>query len=74
MNDEAVQMKPIWCFVGWVLIIIGVLVLTAGVYYYFVPIHLDIKLSEIHISIWWGIILILGGSILTFFNRKPTRL
>ncbi len=74
MNHDAHQMKPIWYFVGWMLIIIGCLVLTAGVYYLFVPIELNIKLREMNISIWWGIILILGGMLLTIFNRKPAAL
>ncbi len=74
MNHDAHQMKPIWYFVGWMSIIIGCLVLTAGVYYLFVPIELNIKLREMNISIWWGIILILGGMLLTIFNRKPAAL
>ncbi len=71
MTDDAVQMKPIWYFVGWVLMIIGGLVVAAGVYYYFFPVHLDIELRGMHISIWWGAILIVGGLLLTYFNRKP---
>ncbi len=71
MIDDAVQMKPMWYFVGWVMMIIGGLVLAAGVYYFFFPIHLDIALRGMHISIWWGAILIAGGFLLTFFNRKP---
>lgn len=71
MNDETMQMKPIWYFVGWVLIIIGLLVLSAGIYHLFVPIKYHIELHGLHISIWWGTVLILGGVVLSFFNRKP---
>ena len=72
MSDEIIQMKPIWYFVGWVLTIIGILVLAAGIYYLIDPIHLDIELRGMNISIWWGLILIIGGSMLVFFNRKVT--
>ena len=72
MSDEIIQMKPIWYFVGWVLTIIGILVLAAGIYYLIVPVHLDIELRGMNISIWWGLILIIGGSMLVFFNRKVT--
>ena len=71
MIDSATQMKPIWYFVGWVLIAIGVLVFAACVYYMLFPIDLDIALRGMHMSIWWGAILILGGVLLTVFNRKP---
>jgi uncharacterized membrane protein HdeD (DUF308 family) len=73
MNEETEQMKPIWYHVGWVLMIIGVLVMAAGIYYLFFPVHLDIALHGMHISIWWGAVLILGGFILTYFNRKHAK-
>ena len=71
MNEEVTRMKPIWYFVGWVLIIIGVLVFAAGIYYFYVPIKFNVELRGMHIGIWWGLVLILGGALLTYFNRKP---
>ncbi len=73
MIDGATQMKPIWYFVGWVLIVIGMLVLAAGLYYLIFPIDLDIALRGLHMNIWWGAVLVLGGALLTFFNRKPVK-
>ncbi len=71
MSENTVQMKPIWYLVGWVLIVIGVLVLSAGVYYLFVPANYHIELPGMHMSIWWGLVMIAGGILLAFFNRKP---
>jgi hypothetical protein len=64
-------MKPIWYYVGWVLILIGSLVLASGIYYLFVPMDFDVELRGMNISVWWGLILILGGTTLMLFNRKP---
>ncbi len=72
MSTEAIPMRPIWYFVGWVLIIVGMIVMAAGIYYLFVPIHLDIELRGMHMSIWWGLVLLIGGLMLTLFNRKKT--
>lgn len=71
MNEDTMRMKPIWFFVGWVLMVIGTIVLAAGLYHLFHPVPLDIELRGLHISIWWGAILILGGFVLRFYNRKP---
>ncbi len=71
MSEDVLQMKPIWYFVGLILIIIGVIVLLAGLYYLFEPINFHIELSGLHTSIWWGVVLIIGGCLLSFLNRKP---
>ncbi len=71
MSEETLQMKPIWFFVGWVLMVIGTLVLAAGIYRLFNPMNMHIELSGLHIDIWWGAVLIIGGWVLRFFNRKP---
>lgn len=71
MSDDITQMKPIWFFVGWVLMVIGVIVLAAGIYHLFVPVQYAIELHHLHIGIWWGIVLLAGGAVLALFNRKP---
>jgi len=71
MPEELNKMKPIWFYVGWIILIIGAIVLTAGIYYLFVPMHHHIELPGLHINIWWGLILMLGGVLLIFVNRKP---
>lgn len=74
MTEETLQMKPIWFFVGWVLMVIGTIVLTAGIYRLFNPISFHVELPGLHIDIWWGAILIIGGWVLRFFNKKPIEL
>ncbi len=68
------MMKPIWYFVGLVMLIIGGLVLAAGIYYLLFPEKFDIALHGLHMSIWWGLVLMLGGGLLTYFNRKPMQM
>ncbi len=71
MSEETLQMKPIWFFVGWVLMVIGTIVLAAGIYHLFNPLPFHIELRGLHIDLWWGAILVAGGWVLRFFNRKP---
>ncbi len=70
MTENENQMKPIWYFVGLILLIVGFIVLAAGIYYLFVPDHHPIELTGLHINIWWGIILMIGGSVMAYANRK----
>ncbi len=74
MSDKENEMKPIWYFVGLILLIVGFIVLSAGVYYLFVPDHHPIELPGLHLSIWWGIILMIGGSVMIYANRKPVNI
>ena len=71
MSENENTMKPIWFFVGLILMVMGVIVLAAGIYYLFVPDYHKIELPGLHINIWWGIILIISGVVLTYLNRKP---
>jgi len=63
MKDENVQMKPIWYFVGLILMSMGAVVLLAGLNRLF-PL-------SIHPDVWWGAIMIFAGGVFFFFNRKP---
>ncbi len=72
MNEN--QMKPIWYFVGWILLIIGFIVLTAGIYFLFVPEHHHVELPNLHINIWWGILLTFCGGLLILLNKKPMKI
>jgi hypothetical protein len=70
MSDEISEMKPIWYYVGVILVIIGILVLMAGIYYLFVPIPNKIELSNLHINIWWSLVLIISGCVMVYKNKK----
>ena len=54
-------MKPIWYFVGLLLVILGTIVLISGIYLYFNPSTHKTVLGETHPSIWWGIVMLVAG-------------
>jgi len=54
-------MISIWFFVGALLLVYGVLILGAGLYGLAHP--PAVVLASLHAEIWWGLLLILLGSI-----------
>lgn len=62
-------MKPIWYFVGWMLTIIGSLVLLAGL----INLHADLPggsvVGYVHPDIWWGALIILLGLFYVIKHR-----
>jgi hypothetical protein len=71
MNNDKEQMKPIWYFVGWILLIIGFIVVCAGIYYLYMPVHHIVRSVGMRANIWWGVVLMLAGAVLVYFNKKP---
>ena len=69
MHEEK-RMRNIWFFVGWILLIIGLVELAAGVYNLFFPLNGDVKLADLHANIWWGILIIISGIIYLLKNRN----
>jgi hypothetical protein len=65
-------MKPIWYFVGLVLITMGGLVLLAGILDMVSPPARSTVLSEMHTSLWWGLIMLVVGVIFLVRSRKIT--
>ncbi len=65
-------MKPIWYFVGLILLVIGGIIFLTGVYQLFDPPETKTVLSEIHPNIWWGIIMFLFGGLMFLKTRKQT--
>jgi hypothetical protein len=63
-------MRNIWFFVGWILLIIGLLELAAGVYGLFFPSNKNIKLTDLHANLWWGILITLSGAAYLLKNRN----
>jgi len=63
-------MKPIWYFVGLILLIIGGIIFLTGIYYLLNPSARYTVLSETHPNIWWGAVMLIFGSILYFKNRN----
>jgi hypothetical protein len=67
--------KPIaiWYFIGLLLTIYGVLVLGASLYDVIAGIERQTVLAEVHIGVWWGILLLVVGLTYVYFfspNRK----
>jgi hypothetical protein len=56
----------IWFFVGGLVLVFGVLVLGAGIYELISPLNPPVVLSELHVGIWWGSLMIVLGAIPVF--------
>ncbi len=65
-------MKPIWFFVGLILMAIGVLILLTGLYQLINPPEIKTILSETHPGIWWGMVMIVFGLIMYLKNKNQT--
>jgi hypothetical protein len=65
-------MKPIWYFVGILLLIMGSIVLITGVVEYANPASQQKVLSYLHPDIWWGGIMLVAGLVFLLANRKKT--
>lgn len=70
MNAEVPKMKPIWYFVGLVLLTMGGLVFLAGILEFISPSERRTVLAELHPGIWWGAVMLIGGAIFFLKNRK----
>lgn len=65
-------MKPIWYFVGLLLLIMGTIIVLAGVYTLINPPQEQKVLAYLHPDLWWGAVMIVGGLIFLLTNRKKT--
>jgi hypothetical protein len=63
-------MKPIWYFVGILLLVIGILVLGAGIAGLISGEASTTVLGSLHPRVWWGAIMTVAGALFLFFNRK----
>jgi hypothetical protein len=70
MSAETPKMKSIWYFVGLMLLVMGGLVLLAGLIELVSPSGRQTVLAEIHPGIWWGAVMVAGGVIFFLKNRK----
>jgi divalent metal cation (Fe/Co/Zn/Cd) transporter len=66
------KMKPIWYFVGLILLVMGGLVLCSGLYQIISPPLVKTVLAETHPNIWWGSIMIIFGGGMYLKTRKQT--
>ncbi len=65
--SEKHHIIPVWFFVGLLLFVYGVLILASGLSEWS---HLPkTELAELHAPVWWGILLIVLGSLYCFKFR-----
>ena len=65
---------PIWYFIGWLLLVYGVLIFGSGLYHLFVPLKTPVALSYLHADVWWGALLVaIGGFYTIRFNPRKSR-
>ena len=66
------EMKPIWYFVGLILLVSGVLITATGIYELVNPPAVKTVLAETHPGIWWGMVMMVFGGIMYFKTRKQS--
>jgi len=63
-------MKPIWYFVGLILLVIGSILLLTGLYLLISPAETNAVLSELYPNIWWGGLMVVVGIIYVVKNKN----
>lgn len=64
-------MISIWFFIGVLLLFYGIVILAQGLYELGTPTTRQIVLADLHINIWWGILLLaMGGWYTVHFRPK----
>jgi hypothetical protein len=69
MSMESNNMISIWFFIGFSLLVNGVIILGAGVYELVYPPEFPPVLFQLHASIWWGALLTLLGAFYCWHFR-----
>lgn len=72
MSEETKGMKPIWYFVGLMMLIMGILIMGSGVYYLIYPSQSTTVLQELHPDLWWGAVMAAFGAVLLWTNVGVT--
>jgi hypothetical protein len=52
---------PIWFFIGVMLLVYGVMVLSYGLYEVFARTLAPVELNYLHTPVWWGALLLVAG-------------
>ena len=66
------KMKPIWFFVGMILLVMGGIIFLSGIYNLINPPTVKTVLANTHPDIWWGAVMIIFGGIMYLKTRKMT--
>ena len=65
-------MKPIWFFVGVLLLVNGVFVLFADVFYAMNPPEHATVFAHARPGLWWGLLMLVVGGVFLLTNRRKT--
>ncbi len=65
-------MRPIWFFVGLILLVMGGIIFLSGIYNLINPPAVKTILANTHPDIWWGAVMILFGGFMYWKTRKQT--
>ena len=72
MADNVKKMKPIWFFVGLILLVMGAVILATGVYDLVRHVESNKVLSHLHPAVWWGGLMTLFGLFFVLLNRRAS--
>ncbi len=63
MESHYEKQIPIWFFIGGIVLIYGLLILAAGLFYWLSPppVEARVRLWSLHADIWWGVLLLILG-------------
>lgn len=70
MNET--KMKPIWFFVGLILMVMGGIIFLNGIYLLVHPPAVKTVLAETQPSLWWGLLMVASGLALYLKTRKQS--
>lgn len=56
------QEISIWFFIGFALLVNGILITGAGIYEFIVPSRNPVVLAHLHANLWWGALLAIVGA------------
>jgi len=63
-------MYSIWYFIGLLILVYGILILGAGIVDLMSPPAQPLVLAQLHMSIWWGALMIVLGGVYARVFRK----
>jgi amino acid permease len=72
MADNVKKMKPIWFFVGLVLLFMGGVILITGIYDLLAHAESKTVLARLHPAVWWGGLMVAAGLVFVLANRHAT--
>ena len=72
MAESVKKMKPIWFFVGLILLVMGGVILATGLYDLIAGVESKTVLARLHPRVWWGGLMVLAGAIFVLTNKNAS--